>query len=523
VFVGDVIRLNARARPRDVGIVARDEELTWPEVEARVVAVARALTAAGVRKGDRVAVLGKNSLEYFLLYFATAKLGALLVPLNFWHRAPEHQFTMGDAGPVAFFVDPAYVEVSGPAVAAAGDALEVVLLPGPRGADFSGWERFLARGEGTELPDVALSGEDPHMILYTSGTTGKPKGAVLSHGRTIADGFSMSGALGIRPDDVYLNYFPPFHVGNWDHMKLFLLQGAKVVLLPEFDAGDVLENIARHRATVVLGVPTMLHALLEHPSFETTDVSSIRLIYYGAYDPSGIMRRTAEAFGAYEGRVKMAHTYGLTEGGCFVTICQPEDVFERWGSIGRPLPGIEVALLDDELNEVPQGEPGEICVRGARMSGYWHRPEATEMALEGDWLHTGDVAVSDPDGFLTIVDRKKDMIRSGGQNVYSKEIEDCLGTHPQVRETAVIGLPDPVYEERVCAVVVTVDPVADPEGLAAELKTYVSTRLAGYNVPRSFEFVEELPKTAVGKIQKNVLREEYGSIFDAPAQQGAAS
>jgi acyl-CoA synthetase (AMP-forming)/AMP-acid ligase II len=523
VFVGDIIRLNARARPRDVGVVARDEQLTWPELEARVTAVAAALSAIGVRKGDRVAVLGKNSLEYFLLYFATAKLGALLVPLNFWHRAPEHQFTIGDAGPVCFFVDPGYLEVSGPAVADAEDGLRVVLLPGPRGTDFSGWESFLAAGEGVTPPPVDLHDDDPHMILYTSGTTGRPKGAVLSHGRTLADGFSMSGALGTRPTDVYLNYFPPFHVGNWDHMKLFLLQGAKVVLLPEFDAGLVLEKIAEHSATVILGVPTMLHALLEHETFASTDVSSVRLIYYGAYDPSGIMLRTAEAFGAREGRVQMAHTYGLTEGGCFVTLCQPEDVFERWGSIGRPLPGIEVALLDDELNEVPLGEAGEICVRGARMSGYWRRPEATEMALEGDWLHTGDVAVSDADGFLTIVDRKKDMIRSGGQNVYSKEIEDCLGAHPRVRETAVIGLPDPVYEERVCAVVVTTEPVDDADALAAELTQYVSSRLAGYNTPRTIEFVEELPKTAVGKIQKNVLRDRYGSIFDAPAQQGAAS
>lgn len=512
MFVDDIIRLNARTRPLDVGLIVGDEHLTWPQLEARVADVAAALTGSGVGHGDRVAVLGKNSLEYFLLYFATSRIGAVLVPLNFWHRAPEHLYTVSDAEPVLLFRDPNYGDVSTPAVEARGAAMEVLTLPGPSGADRSDWARFLER-RTRAVAGASRRGADAHMILYTSGTTGRPKGAVLSHERTIADAFSIAVALGIRQSDVFLNYFPPFHVGNWDHMKMFLLQGATVVLLPEFDAEEVLAKLAEHRATVLLGVPTMLHALLESPTLSSTDLSALRLIYYGAYDPSGTMARTAARFGAHEGKVQMAHCYGLTEAGCFVTLCPPEDVFRHWGSIGRPLPGVEVALLDDELREAATGQPGEICVRGARMTGYWRNPEATAEALAGGWLHTGDIAVSDADGFLTIVDRKKDMIRSGGQNVYSKEVEDCLATHPNVAEAAVIGVPDPVYEEQICAIIVPSEAVEDPDATAAELIAHVRARLAGYNAPRRVEFIAEMPKTAVGKIKKNVLRDRYGSVF----------
>jgi fatty-acyl-CoA synthase len=263
--------------------------------------------------------------------------------------------------------------------------------------------------------------------------------------------------------------------------------------------------------SVVLGVPTMLHALITHPDFAATDTSSIRLLYYGAYDPSGIMDRTAAAFGAREGRIQMAHTYGLTEAGPFVAWCPPEDVFERWGSIGRPMPGVDVVLLDPEGKPVEQGEPGEICLTGPRMSGYWRNDEASAAALAGGWLHTGDVAVADADGFLTIVDRTKDMIRSGGQNVWSKQVEDCLAGHPAVLDAAVIGLPDPVYEERVVAIVVPTAGNEPDAALGDELRAFVRRELAGYNTPSEVVFRTELPRTAVGKVQKHVLRAELSA------------
>ena len=500
MLVSDIVANNARSRGAAVALVVGEEEVTYGRLAELVGETARALAGRGIGHGDRVAVLAKNGLEYVQLYFATAAIGAILVPLNFWHRAAEHAHTVGDSAPSLLFVEAQYDEV----IAEVRPELPVLRLPGPEN-DRGDWDAFLAGG--ADVPDVPVHDDDPHMILYTSGTTGRPKGAMLSHRRTVDDALAMALVLRAHDRDVFMNYFPPFHVGNWDHMKPFLLVGAKVVLLREFDADAVLRLLPRHRVSVILGVPTMLHALITHPAFERTDTSSVRLLYYGAYDPSGIMDRTADAFGAREGRIEMAHTYGLTEGGPFVTWCPPADVFRRWGSVGRAMPGVTLALLDDDGAEVPRGEPGEICVRGPRMSGYWRNAEASAAALAGGWLHTGDVAVADADGFLTIVDRKKDMIRSGGQNVWSKEVEDCLSQHPAVAEVAVIGLPDPVYEEQVAAVVV---PAGEPgPALADELTAFVRTRLAGYNTPKALHFVDALPRNAVGKLQKHLLRERF--------------
>ena len=504
--VGDFIRLHAVNIGHETALVCGDRRLSYAEVNREINRAAHALILAGVRQGDRVAALGRNSLPYFCLYFATAKIGAILVPLNFWHRAEEHKYVLTDAAPVMAFIDAEFTAVVDEALAGASP-LPMVALTGAL-ANGKAWDAFIA-GQAEGEPAVAPAYDWPHMILYTSGTTGRPKGAVLTHGRTVQDAFGMASALRVRQTDTFINFFPSFHVGNWDHQKLFLLLGATIVLMPQFDAELVLKAIARERVTVLLGVPTMLHALLTHPTFAGTDCSSIRLVYYGAYDPSGILARTADTFGAREGKVEMAHTYGLTEAGPFVTLCPPEQVFRHWGSIGRAVPGVEVALLDDDGQPVPAGSPGEICVRGPRMVGYWNKPEASAAALAGGWLHTGDIGVTDAEGFLSIVDRKKDMIRSGGQNVFSKEVEDCLSGHPAVADVAIIGLDDPVYEELVCAVVVLRPGAVPGEALKADLAAYLRGRIAGYNTPKVITFIDALPKNAVGKIQKHILREQY--------------
>ena len=515
MLVSDIIRFNGTNRGNDEALVVGDRRLTYGELATGVERVAGALAGGGIGHGDRVAVLGKNSLEYFLLYFAVARRGAILVPLSFWHRPAEHEYTLGDAEPSLIFVERELVSALGNA---APGIRRLVL---PVDGDDGDWPEFIG-GADLTTPHPPVDPDDPHMILYTSGTTGRPKGAILSHRRTIDDAMAMAAALRVRADDTFVNYFPPFHVGNWDHMKLFLLVGARVVLMRTFDPAIVARLIPEEQVTVILGVPTMLHDLLNHPDFQQTDTSSIRLVYYGAYDPSGIMRRTAEAFGVAAGRAEMAHTYGLTEGGPFVTLCPPQDILGHWGSIGRPLPGVEVELRDDDGHPVGSGQPGEICFRGPRMTGYWNNPEATEITLAGGWLHTGDIATKDEDGFLYIVDRKKDMIRSGGQNVYSKEIEDTLQGHPAVAEAGVIGVPDPIYEEQVCAIVVLRPGHEAGEAMADELRRYVRTSLAGYNTPRSIAFVDELPRNAVGKIQKHLLREQYGSMFDITAHGGVS-
>lgn len=511
MLVHDLIHLHGRQRAGDEALIVGDARLTYGDLSALVDEVARALGAAGVGPGDRVAVLGRNSLEYFCLYFALAQRGAILVPLSFWHRPAEHRYVVDDSEPSLIFVEPELIDALGDA----GDGVRRIELP--TATDRADWQAFVDAGAGVDDPATDVDADSPHMILYTSGTTGRPKGAILSHRRTVDDAMAMAAALRLRSDDTFINYFPPFHVGNWDHMKLFLLVGARVVLMRQFDAAEVTATIPAEQVTVILGVPTMLHELLDHPSFESTDVSSIRMIYYGAYDPSGIMRRAADAFGVRPGGTEMAHTYGLTEGGPFVTLCLPEHQLRKWGSIGRAVPGVDVALLDNDGNRVPPGEPGELCFRGPRMTGYWKNPTASAEALAGGWLHTGDVAVADDEGFLRIVDRKKDMIRSGGQNVYSKPVEDLIQEHPAVAEAAVIGLPDPVYEEQVCAIVVVRDGVEASDELARQLQEHVRTHMAGYNTPKVVQFADALPRNAVGKIQKHLLRDEFGSMFAAPA------
>ncbi|PXA82251.1 hypothetical protein DCC26_01035 [Auritidibacter sp. NML120779] len=514
--VDDLIAVNARNLPDEPAVTCANVTLTYHELDAYVDEVSDALRVAGVGHSDSVAVLAKNSLPYFALYFATARIGAILVPLNYWNRTPQNAYALSDVAPVLFFYDPEYADAAYQAEAEAICGARLVELEpwGTVPEEDSEWQTLLTatRSLGSVPARTRVNPSDPHLILYTSGTTGRPKGAVLSHERTAHDAFGMAAALGIRQSDVFGNWFTPFHVGNWDHQKFFLLMGAHIVLYPEFDPATVLAGIEQHQITVMLTVPVMAQQLMDHPNFNQTARSSLRLIYFGAYDPSGIMNRVADTFGARTGSVEMVHTYGLTEAGCIVSACPADRIFEKWGSIGRPIPGVELRLVNDAGHDVGTEEPGEILIRGPRMSGYWNREEETAATIVDGWLHTGDVAVRDHDGFLRVVDRKKDMIRTGGQNAYSKEIEDCLSQHPDVVEVAVIGVADPVYEESVCAVVVPRN--HDVAGrLPDTLPAYVRERLAGYNTPKRIVVVDELPKNSLGKILKPELRKNYGSMF----------
>jgi len=504
--VADMIRLNARARPSEEALVCGDERLTYAAFNDDINRTAHALLEQGVMPGTRVAVLGRNSISYCLLYFALAKIGAILVPLNFWHRANEIAYVLQDSEPALVLFEPQYADLMRESMASLH--LKALLINGDDQRDLE-FDRF-RRADDRSEPDVAVDEQSPHIILYTSGTTGRPKGAVLSHRRTVMDAFAMAGALCLRPNDVYVSFFPPFHTASWDHQKLFWLVGGRVVLLSQFEAGTALEAFERERATVMLGVPTMFRSLLEHPNFNIQKLSSIRLIYFGAYDPSGIVLRVADTFGARDGKIDMAHTYGLTEAGPFVSFCPPSEVFEHWGSIGRAVPGVEIALLDDQGVEVPTGSAGEICIRGPHMSGYWRAEAESASALAGGWMHTGDVAVADGEGFLRIVDRKKDVIRSGGHNIFSKEVEDCLVLHPAIADAAVIGLYDPVYEEKVCAIIKLAEGHSPTDEMKQNIVEFVRTRSAGYNAPKSVIFVDQLPKSVVGKTLKHVLRKQYG-------------
>ncbi|MBX3529404.1 MAG: AMP-binding protein [Rhizobiaceae bacterium] len=501
-FVHDIFLANARSAPDKVGLIWRDRSYTWRELGERLDALAAGLTARGIVRGSRVAVLDRNSDDLVLLHYALASLGAVLCPLNAWLRAPEIAAILANARPAYLVVGEEFVA----SAAAAVSGLEfrpVIVLRGGSLDGAMAWSAFSSGGAGLAR-SAPESWDDTHLILHTSGTTGMPKGVALSHRRTVADGLFAAPSFGVRRTDRYYCYTPLFHTGGWDWLKMFFMQQGSVVLVDRFDAGDAIRAIVEHRCTVVPCFPITLRGLIEHADFDGADMSAVRMIGYGGQDPSDILdiglRRFRERGAAH---VSVLLPYGMTECGPFITIAQGHEALKHPASVGTSVPGIEVALLDDDLSETPRGEIGEVCIRSpALMTGYIGNAEATEEVFAGGWLHTGDLARQNEDGFYTIVDRKKDMVRTGGENVFAKEVEEILVQHPSVKECAVVGQPDDVYGEMVVAVVVTADGFRDD----AALKAHTRARLAGFKTPKRVVFVDELPHTPVGKIAKAELR-----------------
>ncbi|PXA82249.1 hypothetical protein DCC26_01025 [Auritidibacter sp. NML120779] len=508
ILVGDMLRNNASQYPDREAIITGDERLTYSELATRTRVVARALSAAGVEHGSRVAVLARNSSTYVSLYFATADLGAILVPLNFWQRAGEIAYVLDDIEPHLLFHDDEFEELATDAASEAKERPRMVQMPswGQTDGFTQAWNEFLAAGDKVD-PSGTPSPSDTHLILYTSGTTGRPKGAMLTHEGTVASAFSVALAYRLEQDDAFVAVLTPFHIAAWGHINPFLLLGAPVTILPSFDAGQTYASVVAEKSTMIILTPVMIQQIMELPEFDPDALRRIRLVVFGAFDPSGTVSRFGEMLGATaEGPVQMLHGYGITEGGVVTLHCRPKDVFSHWGTIGKASAGYRVRLVTPDGHDATPGEPGEIWINGPVMKGYWRREDATANTLVDGWLRTGDVAIQDEQGYIRVVDRMKDMIRSGAQNIYCKQIEDCLITHPDVAEVAVIGVPDPEYEEAVCAVVVPKGPPTDPQTLTTSIQDYVRERIAGYNVPKHVRFVDSLPKNSLGKILKRNLR-----------------
>lgn len=496
-FLHDIVRVQSEQNPESIALSWEGGGLTYRDLYAEVLRAEAGLVARGVRPGDRVAVLSRNRAELVVLYFATSKAGAIFCPFNYWHRREEHEGTIAHCEPRLVFVEPELAETLPTDVAAAAYRLDADPF-GPR------WREFVA--DGKHRPETA-SPQSPHMLLYTSGTTGRPKGVVMSHARTISDGYLLLSLLRLRRADTFLGYFPPFHVGNWDVLKLFWMIGARVHLQRDFDERAVVDALGAQRISVLLGVPTMYLRLARALADRPADLSSLRLMWYGAFDNRGIMREAARAFRERLQDIEFVHTYGLTEGGPYLTVSLHEDIEAAWGSVGRALPGVELRLRDERGGAVPDGQAGELWFRGPRMNGYWRDPEATASVTDGDWTTTGDIARRDDEGFYWLVDRKKDVIRTGGQNVYAKEVEEALLEHPGVHEASVCGLPDDEFEERVVAAVVPSDGTEPSEELAGTIRADLRRRLAGYKVPKNIVFLDALPASQMGKVQKSRLRQ----------------
>lgn len=494
LLLGDVLVRRAAREEKLAALFETKEGIvdraTYRELNERVNRLANALRFA---KGERVAVLGRNSLSYVVVYFALAKLGAVMVPVNFWYRADEIRYTLEQSGATAFLVDDPF--------------LATVARLDPRALAFSELER-LADAASPAEPTVAVDERDPHIILYTSGTTGFPKGAVLSHRAHYLHAFAWAQQTQQREDDVGVVVYPLFHTGGPDCVVLpHFVVGGTIVIHDGADAELMLDAVQRHRLTNVFCVPTVWRRLLAAQAARPRDVSSVRRCL-GSSDtlPPDLLDGIMDRFGA-----DAYVTYGLTEAGCILTYSRlTREQRVKIASVGRPHPLVDVRVVGPDGAELPPGEVGEVVARGPTlMDGYWAMPERTAEAMAGGWLHTGDLGRIDEDGFLYIAGRAKDMIVSAGEKIYPLEVERLIKTFPGVRDCALVGVPDREWGESVLAVIV-------PEGDAPdadELKRYVRSRLAGYKTPKYVEFVDALPvTTATGKVQKAVLRERFAVI-----------
>ncbi len=503
----DILAMHAAAQPDRLAVVTdAGETRTYAQLNARVNRVASVLQRLGLQRGDRSVQMAYNSIHGPEIGHALRKLQCVATPMNYRLRGEEIAYLLNDSGARVVFAGPEFVphiEAARPLVENAAERTFIAVVgedePPPGWESF---ERLLATGSEDE-PDTPSEITGPTMI-YTAGTTGNPKGAYRPKGIDPAVIFQWIEVFGLRGDDVHLLAGPGYHSAPSAFAGLQHIMGATLVVLRHFDPVEALRLIAEHRVTTTFMAPILVKRIVDLPAEvrERYDVSSMRaLIVAAAPFPGDVKRRAVEYFGnvVYE-------FYGATETG-IVTVVGPEDLLRKPESCGRPLPGVELRLLDDAGNEVPVGQPGELWARHPGLFGeYLNKPEATQRNFRDGFFTVGDVAYLDEEGFVHICDRKVDMIISGGVNVYPAEVEAVLHRHPDVEDCAVIGVPDPEWGEAIKAVVKRRAGSALGE---QEVIQFLGERLADYKRPRSVDFVEDFPRDPAGKLLKRVLRDRY--------------
>ncbi|WP_338752471.1 acyl-CoA synthetase [Janibacter alittae] len=478
-------------------------QTTYAQLEERTNRLADALRAKGVSHGERVALLCLNSPQMMEIYLAVAKLGAISVPVNFRLHPDEIAHVLSDSGASLLFVSTPFVDAATQALASGTSVRETIRVPAlaEREAGEGGDYEPLVSSGASERVVADVGHDDVCVIMYTSGTTGRPKGAMLTHGNFFYNAINAMGfASGIGRTDVTISAAPLFHIGALGvHTLPFLFVGAGVVVIEAFTPDQWVEAAARHHVTQAFLVPAMWAAVAASPALETADLSSLRLaISGGAPCPLPVIS-AMKSHG-----VAFTEGFGMTETSPNAACLQPEDVVEHAGSVGRPVAFMDFRILDEMDQDVPVGHVGELCLRGPSVFvGYWDKPEATAEAIRDGWFHTGDMARVDEEGFYSLVDRKKDMIITGGENVYPIEVEQVLYGHPDVVEVAVIGVLDETWGETVAAVVVR---AADSSLTADGLREWARERISHFKAPRRVAFVDELPRNATGKILKRELR-----------------
>ena len=497
LVLGDILRRHARLRPAKTAYVIGAVRVDYADFNADVNRCAHALRAVGIGRGDRVAILAGNCPQYPVAYFACSKLGAALVPVNARFKDDEVHYVIEHSASSVLFYGPDYA----PVIERGRSRWPLVRHYQPlEDPLFRAW---LASRSADEPPALAHE-DDPHVMLYTSGTTGQPKGALLSQRTYYLQAANSHHATGLSEDDVGLSMFPMFHMGGWELPLGFWYDGGTVVIMERADPRAMLEAVQRERVTYLYAVPTLYNFMLDLPDFARFDLSSLRVLASGtSVMTEGQIRRIVEQFH----NPRLFIIYGSTEAGP-VAMLRPADLLRKSGSVGRPALNVEVRVVDDDDRDVPAGTAGEIICRSEfMMRGYWRMPEETATALRGGWIHTGDLGVLDDEGFLYIAGRKKEMIKSGGENIFPIEVERVLLEHPAVAEVAVVGVPDADWGESVLAVIVQRPGYALSEAAVID---YVRDRLAGYKKPRYVSFVDALPRTAATRqVQKALLREQF--------------
>jgi len=505
----DHVARHAFAIPEAVALRYQGESITWAGLHDRVGRAAAAFAGQGVRRGDRVAVLMTNRPEFLESVLAASAIGAIAVPVNFRLAPAEAAYILQDSGASLVVTDPPLAPLAEAAVAASQAAQRAQAGPVPvitTGADGT-YEALLAAAPPAP-GEVEIDERDIALIMYTSGTTGRPKGAMLSHLNLLMQAITAIRTSRLTDDqNVGMVNVPLFHIAGIGSMVPALLLGTRSVLMPTaaFDAQVTLDVIEAEGVTSLFLVPAQWQVLCAHPDV-TRRTRSLRTISWGAAPATvPLLETMAKTFPAAE----IISVFGQTEMSPVTTALPSADAVRKIGSVGKPIPTIAARIVDDRMNDVPRGEVGEIVYRGpSLMAGYWNNPAATEEAFSGGWFHSGDLVREDEEGFLYVVDRKKDMIISGGENIYCAEVENVLSGHPAVADVAVIGARHEKWGETPVAIVVPADPAAPPT--LGDLTGWTAGRLASYKKPTGLVVLDELPRNASGKVLKHELRARYG-------------
>lgn len=511
MLLGDILSINARKYPEKVALVDGDRRLTFSEINRRVNCLSNALLTLGVRRGDRICMRAKNCTQWFEFFFAAAKCGAIAVPVNPFLKAQEFSYMIQDSGSQVLFIQETDIPFCRSLPLADLGVRHIICLEkGEEG--FQDYEKLLQDASPAEVT-TDVKEDEPAMIVYTSGTTGPPKGVTISHRNSLTDTRHIVMEMLIEHHHVFLLLFPFFHTAAISQMFRVWYVGATQVLSPSTNPLDILKTIDREKITDVIIVPTLLNALCNLSEFKQYDISSLRLITYGAaVMPIEQLRRAATML-----ECGFLQILGTTETAPCVTALRVGDHREaleseakshRLASCGRAMVGVETRVMDAQGRDVPVGAIGELCVRGENvMLGYWNKPAETAASIRDGWYHTGDLVKQDEENYIYIVDRIKDIIISGGENISSREVEEVIYRHPAVLEASVIGVPDPHWGEAILAVVVPKDGAIISE---KEIVDLCKENLAPFKKPKSVVFAEALPKNPTGKILKTELRKRYG-------------